>query len=146
MSSLFGANHYVNQWWLIWNLRNKCQIENNAQQLSYMAKMNLMCSFSSFNWRGAHLSYWKFTLINILRLRQNSSHFKEDTFKHIFLNKNFGISNDASLKCVPYNLIGDMSSLSHPSLEWLYAFSSFPPRLPPQQLLPLTSKPFELKP
>ena len=39
--------------------------------------------------------------------------------------------------------------LSHPGLGWLYVFSSFPPRLPPpcpvpQQLLPLTSKQFEL--
>ena len=34
--------------------------------------------------------------------------------------------------------------LSHPSLGWLYVFSSFPPRPPPQQLLPLTSKLFEL--
>ena len=45
-----------------------------------------------------------------------------------------------------------VASLSDPSLWWLYVFSSFtprppppsPPRLPPQQLLPLTSKPFEL--
>ena len=38
--------------------------------------------------------------------------------------------------------------LSHPVLGWLYVFSSFPPRPrprpPPQKLLPLTSKPFEL--
>ena len=34
-------------------------------------------------------------------------------------------------------------SFSHPGLGWLYAFSSFPPR-PPPQLLPLTSKPFQL--
>ena len=35
--------------------------------------------------------------------------------------------------------------LSHPSLGWLYVFSSFPPpRPPPQWLLLLTSKPFEL--
>ena len=36
--------------------------------------------------------------------------------------------------------------LSHPSLGWLYVFSSFPrrPRPPPQKLFPLTSKPFEL--
>ena len=35
--------------------------------------------------------------------------------------------------------------LCHPSLGCLYVFSSFPPRPPPQpqQLLPLTSKPFE---
>ena len=37
--------------------------------------------------------------------------------------------------------------LSHPSLGWIYVFSSFPPRAPPrpppQQLLPLTSKPFQ---
>ena len=33
---------------------------------------------------------------------------------------------------------------SHPSLGWLYVFSSFPPRPPPQQLLPLTSKLFQL--
>ena len=41
------------------------------------------------------------------------------------------------------------ASFSHPSLGWLYVFSSFPPRprpprLPPQKLLPLTSKLFEL--
>ena len=42
--------------------------------------------------------------------------------------------------------------LSHPSLGWLYVFSSFPPprlrprpRPPPQRLLLLMSKPFELK-
>ena len=41
-------------------------------------------------------------------------------------------------------------SLSHPSLGWLYVFSSFPPPRPrprprpPQWLLLLTSKPFEL--
>ena len=39
--------------------------------------------------------------------------------------------------------------LSHPSLGWLYVFSSFPPprprpRPPPQWLLLLMSKPFEL--
>ena len=35
--------------------------------------------------------------------------------------------------------------LNHPSLGWLYVFSSFPPpHPPPQQLLPLTSKSFEL--
>ena len=32
---------------------------------------------------------------------------------------------------------------SHPGLRWLYVFSSFPLR-PPQQLLPLMSKPFQL--
>ena len=35
-------------------------------------------------------------------------------------------------------------ALSHPGLGWLYVFSSFPPRPPPQNLFPLTSKPFEL--
>ena len=33
-------------------------------------------------------------------------------------------------------------SLSHPSLGWLYVFSTFPP--PPPRFLLLTSKPFEL--
>ena len=44
-----------------------------------------------------------------------------------------------------------LSLLSHPSLGWLYVFSSFPPPRPrprppppPQWLLLLTSKPFEL--
>ena len=41
-----------------------------------------------------------------------------------------------------------VTSLSHPSLGWLYVFSSFPPRHPhppqPQWLSLLTSKPFEL--
>ena len=35
-------------------------------------------------------------------------------------------------------------SLSHPSLGLLYVFSLFPPQRPHLQLLPLTSKPFEL--
>ena len=34
--------------------------------------------------------------------------------------------------------------LSHPGLSWPYVFSLFPPRPPPQRLLPVTSKPFEL--
>ena len=44
------------------------------------------------------------------------------------------------------NLI-HLLQLSHLGLGWLYVYSSFPLRLPcplPQQLLPLTSKPFEL--
>ena len=49
-----------------------------------------------------------------------------------------------------WNNVSSTRLLSHPSLGWLYVFSSFPPRPPPpprpptQQLLPLTSKPFEL--
>ena len=45
------------------------------------------------------------------------------------------------------NRISDVrfNFLSHPSLGWLYVFSSLPPHPPqPQQLLPLTSKPFKL--
>ena len=38
----------------------------------------------------------------------------------------------------------DLLFLSHPSLGWLYGFGSFPPRPPPQQLLPLMSKPFQI--
>ena len=40
-----------------------------------------------------------------------SCHFKDDIFKCISLNENFGISNNISLKCVPYALIDKMSSL-----------------------------------
>ena len=47
-----------------------------------------------------------------------------------------------------FHLTYDLDLLSHPSLGWLYVFSSFPPPRPPppppQWLLLLTSKPFEL--
>ena len=63
-----------------------------------------------------------------------------------------------TLSNVCLSLIQFFQSLSHPSLRWLYVFSSFPrprPRLrmrtrppppppPPQWLLLLTSKPFKL--
>ena len=55
-----------------------------------------------------------------------------------------------SLERTIYSQIQLKMLLSHPSLEWLYVFSSFPPCPPPpprpplQQLLPLMSKPFEL--
>ena len=47
------------------------------------------------------------------------------------------LQNDSHTSC-------DTVSLSHPVLGWLYVFSPFPPRPPPQKLFPLTSKPFEL--
>ena len=40
-------------------------------------------------------------LINTLRPRQNGCHFAEDSFKCIFLNENFRISNKFSLNFVP---------------------------------------------
>ena len=48
--------------------------------------------------------------------------------------------------CVFSNPYSGYRSLSHPGLGWLYVFSSFPPRPPRWQLLPLTSKPFQLNP
>ena len=56
--------------------------------------------------------------INTSRPRQNGRHFADDIFNWIFLNEIFWISNDFSLKCVPYDLIHSMSSLVqiiHPS-------------------------------
>ena len=49
----------------------------------------------------------------------------------------------------PHYQKSPFNSLSHPSLGWLYVFSSFlpprpPPPPPPQRLLLLTSKPFQL--
>ena len=64
-----------------------------------------------------------------------------------FLTANLCILIQISLKIVSMDYIDDKSSLSHPSLGWLYVFSSFPPPRPPpppQWLLLLTSKPFEL--
>ena len=47
--------------------------------------------------------------INTLRLRQNGCHFTDDVFKCIFLNENFQIVNNMSLKCVPQGLIDNIS-------------------------------------
>ena len=49
--------------------------------------------------------------INTLRLRQNGRHFTDEVFKCFFLNENFWISNNMSLKCVPQGLIDNISSL-----------------------------------
>ena len=39
-------------------------------------------------------------IINTLRPRQDERHFADDTFKYIFLNENFRISIEISLKFV----------------------------------------------
>ena len=52
--------------------------------------------------------------INTLRLRQNGYHFADDFFKCIFLNVNFWISNNMSLKCVPQSQIDNISSFVQP--------------------------------
>ena len=49
--------------------------------------------------------------LNTLRLRHNGRHLVNNIFKCIFLNENFWISNNMSLKCVPLDLIDNMSSL-----------------------------------
>ena len=49
--------------------------------------------------------------INTLRLRQNGRHFTDAVFKSFFLNENFWIGNNMSLKCVPQGLINNISLL-----------------------------------
>ena len=49
--------------------------------------------------------------INTLSLRQNGCHFADDTFKHIFLNENVGISIKISLKFVPKGPINSIPAL-----------------------------------
>ena len=49
--------------------------------------------------------------LNTLRPRQNDRHFPDDTFKHIFLNKNVCISIEISLKFVPKGPINDIPAL-----------------------------------
>ena len=56
-------------------------------------------------------------LFNTLRPRQNSRHFADDTFKHIFLNENVRISIKISLKFV---LEGPMNNI--PALVQIMAW------------------------
>ena len=49
--------------------------------------------------------------VNTLRPRQNGRRFADDTFKHIFLNKNAGISIKISLKFVPKGPINNIPAL-----------------------------------
>ena len=49
--------------------------------------------------------------VNSLRLRQDGCHFVDDVFTCILLNENFWISNNFSLKCVPWCVIDNMQSL-----------------------------------
>ena len=48
---------------------------------------------------------------NILRPRQNSRYFADDTFKRIFMNGNVRISINFSLKFVPKGLINNIPAL-----------------------------------
>ena len=88
-------------------------------------------------WTGSSLpqlmAWHNFGAINTLRLRQNSQHFADDIFKHIFVNKNVWISIKISLKFVPKGPTNnipalvqimawhrpDDKSLSEPSQGWL---------------------------
>ena len=50
-------------------------------------------------------------IVNTLRPKQNGRHFADDTFKHIFLNENVGISIKISLKFVPKGPINNIPAL-----------------------------------
>ena len=50
-------------------------------------------------------------ILNILRPKQNGSHFADDVFKCIFLNENVWISLKISLKFVPKGPINNIPSL-----------------------------------
>ena len=49
--------------------------------------------------------------ISTFRLRQNGGHFPDNSFMRIFLNENFGILNEISLKGVPFGLTDNMATL-----------------------------------
>ena len=55
----------------------------------------------------SHWGWW----VNTLRPRQHGHHFTDDTFKHIFLNENVGISIEISLKFVHKGPINNMLAL-----------------------------------
>ena len=57
------------------------------------------------------LLLWHYEIVNTSRLRQTDWHFANDISKYIFLNENYWISNNVSLKCVPYGPIDNVSSL-----------------------------------
>ena len=48
---------------------------------------------------------------NTLRQRQNSRHFTDSIFKHIFLNEDIKISIDISMKFVPNSQIDNIPTL-----------------------------------
>ena len=56
---------------------------------------------------------WCHMDINTLRFKQNGRHFADDVFNSIFLNENFRISNNISLKYFPKRLIDNISPLVH---------------------------------
>ena len=59
-----------------------------------------------FMWDGITIPY-----LNILRPRQNGRHSADDIFKCIFLNENYRVSKNNSLKYVPWGLINNMRAL-----------------------------------
>ena len=50
-------------------------------------------------------------LVDILRSRQDGRHFADDIFKCIFLNENYWIPAEISLKFVPKDLIDIIAAL-----------------------------------
>ena len=85
---LTAPSHYLNQCWLI------------------ISKVPWHSPAGNIHWK-----CWKCHLLNTLRPRQNGRHFADDTFKRIFMNENFRISINISLKFVPKGLINNIPAL-----------------------------------
>ena len=67
--------------------------------------------------RGHWGSMCQLAPVNTLRPRENGRHFADDSFKCIFLNENFRIWNEISLKFVPKGQINKVPSLVQ-ALAW----------------------------
>ena len=82
----------------------------NIQHFKGVKSFN--CSCFRINVLGSHRGYsvnpW---LVNTLRLKQNGTILPEDIFKCIYLNKNFCISIEMSLKFIPKVSIDSKSAL-----------------------------------
>ena len=88
----------------------------------YMTLAGLLTSIAIMSGYTLYNLYWNICIylmnsinahiyVNSLRPKQNGRHFADDTFKHIFLNENVGITIKISLKFVHKDPINSMPAL-----------------------------------
>ena len=96
-----------------WNVILKGTVNNNPTLIKTIG-ITMMTRNDLNQWWSSllrHIGVTRVRWVNTLRPRQNGRHFADDTFKHIFLNENVGISTKILLKFVPKGQINNIPAL-----------------------------------
>ena len=90
------------------HFRNPHQQNAHHNRTSQLRQTRMLCCHCM---RYLASTFRQIKSINTLRQRQNGRHFADDTFNRIFVNENFRISIEFSLKFVPKGPINNIPAL-----------------------------------